>query len=140
MAITDVEPEVQAIVAKYERVKAINPILLGAFTDKGRKSIFYQAIKREIRLLKSRSQNLNDRQLNAFQKAFLVLVGHDENSISPAALELFLFEILGLSENDSREDMERDIRGFARLRKGERKDTGRASARKRGGSLTDTQI
>jgi len=47
------------------------------------------------------------------------MVGENEHNIGPAALELFLYEILGCQKSETRSLVEKDIQGFVAVRKGE---------------------
>lgn len=56
--------------------------------------LFWQCLKHDLRIIQSRSPDLNHNEINIYQKAFVALMTNDEDHI--AGVELYAEELLGL--------------------------------------------
>ncbi|KAF7592920.1 hypothetical protein BBP40_012241 [Aspergillus hancockii] len=87
---------VDEIVYRYYRIDQPNTVLRDILRDTEQSSLLLSALRRQISLIKCRSQTFNDGQITTYDRALLKLSRNGENLTDMGALELYLNEYLGV--------------------------------------------
>lgn len=94
--LTPVEPYVQTLVLKYQHLEVLHPLLQNLFESQAKKELFTSVMRHDHKMLMTRSQRLEDHGVNAYEKAFCVLMENEDDRIG--ALEIYVEKILGVGE------------------------------------------
>ncbi|KAL4925460.1 uncharacterized protein BDV17DRAFT_185578 [Aspergillus undulatus] len=90
------EKKVDDLVHRYRRPQSPSRILLEVLNDPDSYAVLIGALRRQISLVKCRSQDFEDGQVTAYDRALLILSNFGESVTDPGALELYLTEFLGV--------------------------------------------
>ncbi|KAF9889570.1 hypothetical protein FE257_007280 [Aspergillus nanangensis] len=90
------EKKVDEIVGRYLTVSHPNQALHYVLEDPGESSLLLDSLRRQISLVKCRSQNIDHGQVTIYDKALLVLTKYGEKLDHIGALELYATEYLGI--------------------------------------------
>ena len=88
------EAELSNVLAHYRKTDYVNQTVFDLCRFDQDKRLFSESLKHDLRIIRSRSQDLKDHELNIYQKAFAMLMSKNEDHI--AGIELYVEEILGL--------------------------------------------
>ncbi|KIX04319.1 uncharacterized protein Z518_05186 [Rhinocladiella mackenziei CBS 650.93] len=89
------EGEISVLVHKAQTVKSLSSAV-SQFLDH-HKFMFVEVLNRQIQLIKSRSQSLDDGQVTIYDKALLLLTHNGNELESPAAIHFYCEKFLGLN-------------------------------------------
>ncbi|GAB1193789.1 hypothetical protein APSETT444_003018 [Aspergillus pseudonomiae] len=94
----DPERTVDELVQKYYRTNqpSTNDILREILGSPEQASLLFSALRRQVSLIKCRSQSFEDGQITTYDRALLELSRNGENLTETGALELYLTEFLGI--------------------------------------------
>lgn len=98
---TDLDGKVRDIVNSYRSIEIVHPTLSNMFQSPEFKQAFLNSLTQDLHVIRQRSPNLIDGEISIVQKAFTILMEHEEDAVP--AVELYVEEILGLrfvSEED----------------------------------------
>lgn len=95
---TPIEPLVHSLVQRYQSVEILHPILQTLFESTEQKILFTAVTQHDYDVFKSRSQKLADHEINAYQKAFCVLMENEDDRVG--GLEIYVEKILGVDGGD----------------------------------------
>jgi hypothetical protein len=87
--------EVPQLVAKAQ-VTPSSPAIFACLRNANQKRLFLEVFSRHIQLLKSRSQAFEDAHVTVYDKALLTLTRNGNQLDSPAAIQYFCEEFLGI--------------------------------------------
>ena len=88
------DAKVDDIVGSYRSIKTLHPALLDLCQLPEFKQIFWSSLNQDYHVICQRSQILAHGEITIIQKAFTILMQHEEDVIS--AIYLYVDEILGL--------------------------------------------
>ena len=91
---TPLEPVVATLVSKYQHIEVIHPLLQKVFESPTQKDLFISVMQHDYNRLITRSQKLEDHELNVYEKAFCLLMQNGEDRIG--GLEIYVEKILGI--------------------------------------------
>jgi len=89
---------VQTLVLKYQHLEVLHPLLQILFESQAKKELFTSVMQHDHHTLMRRSQRLEDHEVNAYEKAFCVLMENEDDRIG--GLEIYVEMILGVGEVD----------------------------------------
>ncbi|KAE8131694.1 hypothetical protein BDV38DRAFT_12969 [Aspergillus pseudotamarii] len=94
----DPERTVDELVRKYYTIdqQSTNDILREILGSPEQASLLFNALRRQVSLIKCRSQAFEDGQITTYDRALLKLSRNGENLTDTGALELYLTEFLGI--------------------------------------------
>lgn len=87
---------VQALVHKYQHLEVLHPLLQKLFESPEQKELFTSITQHNYNVLMTRSQKLDDHEVNVYEKAFCVLMENEDGRIG--GLEIYVEKILGVGE------------------------------------------
>ncbi|KAL4893549.1 major facilitator superfamily domain-containing protein [Aspergillus ambiguus] len=90
------ERKTDDIVRRYGKITYPNLMLHGLLNDPEQSKLLFDALQRQISLVKCRSQTWEDGQITIYDKALLALTSSGDNLTNIGALELYLTEYLGI--------------------------------------------
>ncbi|KAI9873403.1 MAG: hypothetical protein M1830_000447 [Pleopsidium flavum] len=105
------EPIVYSLVQKYQTVEDLNPLLQTLFRSAPQKDLFTTVAQYDYDVLKSRSQNLAHHEINAYQKAYCILMENEDDRIG--GLEIYVEKILGIDQVEDGDKEEWLAKGVA---------------------------
>ncbi|PYI06748.1 hypothetical protein BO78DRAFT_429481 [Aspergillus sclerotiicarbonarius CBS 121057] len=88
--------KVDELVQKYDRITEPSPALREILRDPEGLASLVNAIRRQVSLVRCRSQDLEDAQITIYDHALLVLSNYGDDPRDTGALELYLTEFLGI--------------------------------------------
>jgi hypothetical protein len=91
--------EVPQFVAKAQATP-FSPAIFVCLQNANQKRLFLEVFLRHIQLLKSRSQAFEDAHITVYDKALLTLTSNGNELDSPAAIQYFCEEFLGIDTSD----------------------------------------
>lgn len=89
---------VQSLVHKYQHLEVLHPLLQKLFESPEHKELFTSITQHNYNMLMTRSQKLDDHEVNAYEKAFCVLMENEDGRIG--GLEIYVEKILGVGQLD----------------------------------------
>ncbi|KAE8375577.1 hypothetical protein BDV26DRAFT_294881 [Aspergillus bertholletiae] len=94
----DPERTAEDLVRKYYRINRpnTNDILREILGSPEQASLLFSALRRQVSLIKCRSQSFEDGQITTYDRALLKLSRNGDNLTDTGALELYLTEFLGI--------------------------------------------
>ena len=95
--------EVPLLVAKATAVTQLSPAMIALSRKPEIMRLFLEVFSRQVQLLKSRSQAFEDAHVTVFDKALLTLTQNGNELESPAAIEYFCEEFLGIDTSGDAE-------------------------------------
>ena len=101
---TTLEPLVQTLLQKYQNTETLHPLLQKLFESPAQKTLFTSVTQHSYNTLSSRSQKLADHEINAYEKAFCILMEEEGDWIG--GLEIYVEKILGVERVSERRQME----------------------------------
>lgn len=90
------DPKTDAIVRRYHKSSLTNPVLHEILKNPEESSLLLDAVRRQVSLIKCRSQDFEDGQVTIYDRALLILTNNGENMTDLGARELYLTEFLGI--------------------------------------------
>ena len=90
------ESKVDDLVRKYTMVTVPGEALRQVLQEQDESALLFQAIRRQIALIRCRSQAPEDDQVTMYDRALLVLTRYGEDPGDIGALELYMTEFLGI--------------------------------------------
>ncbi|KAK1142714.1 hypothetical protein N8T08_007345 [Aspergillus melleus] len=90
------ESRVDELVRKYTQVSEPSPALKHILRDRDESALIIQAIRRQVALIRCRSQAPENDQITIYDRALLVLTRCGEDPRELGALELYMTEFLGI--------------------------------------------
>lgn len=81
---------------KYQHLEVLHPLLQNLFESQVKKELFTSVMQHDHKMLMTRSQRLEDHEVNAYEKAFCLLMENEDDGIG--ALEIYVEKILGVGE------------------------------------------
>ena len=99
--------EVLLLAAKAQMVQKLSPAISAFLKKPEQKNLFLEVFTRHVHLLKSRSQAFEDGHVTVYDKALLMLTRNGNNLHSPAAIQYFCEEFLGIDNSGNPEVAER---------------------------------
>ena len=88
--------KVDELVQKFDRITEPSPALRDILRDPEGLASLVNAIRRQVSLVRCRSQDLEDAQITIYDHALLVLSNYGNDPRDTGALELYLTEFLGI--------------------------------------------
>ncbi|PLB51087.1 hypothetical protein P170DRAFT_355635 [Aspergillus steynii IBT 23096] len=90
------ESKVDDLVRKYTKISEPGEALRHILQNEDESTLLIQAVRRQIALIRCRSQAPEDDQITMYDKALLVLTRHGKDPGDIGALELYVTEFLGI--------------------------------------------
>ena len=88
------DPRVRAILHLYRPIDVLHPVVADMYRDRKFERTFWQCLGHDLNVIRGRSQNLDDGEITAAQKAFLILM--DERESGLPAIQLYVDKLMGL--------------------------------------------
>ncbi|KAL4878920.1 hypothetical protein BJY04DRAFT_220750 [Aspergillus karnatakaensis] len=92
----DLQTRVDELIRKYRRPHDPTPVMVEILNNSSACPILVAALRRQVSLIKCRSQAFEDCQITVYDRALLVLSNYGESLTDYGALELYLTEYLGI--------------------------------------------
>ena len=89
----DGEIRVRDIINYYRTIEVLHPAVSRLYSTPEDGETFDKILAHDLRMLRGRSYRLEDHEVSIIQKAFIILMGDEENRTG--AIELYLDEIIG---------------------------------------------
>lgn len=96
--VEPLEALVQSVVSKYQNIEILHPLLEKLFESSAQKELFTSVTQHDYNQLMTRSQKLEDHEVNVYEKAFCVLMEREEDRIG--GLEIYMEKILGVGDGE----------------------------------------
>ncbi|KAJ0414953.1 hypothetical protein BJY00DRAFT_318353 [Aspergillus carlsbadensis] len=90
------QKKVDELIRKYRSADGPSPVMLELINNPDSYSILVNALRRQISLIKCRSQDFEDCQITVYDKTLLILSNHGDRVTDPSVLEIYLTEFLGV--------------------------------------------
>lgn len=90
------ESKVDELVRKYTKVPESSQIIQHILKHDDESALIFQAIRRQVALIRCRSQAPEDDQITIYDRALLILTRYGEEPGDFGALELYMTEFLGI--------------------------------------------
>ncbi|RAL04715.1 uncharacterized protein BO80DRAFT_347360 [Aspergillus ibericus CBS 121593] len=116
--------KVDELVQKYDRITEPSPVLREILRDSEGLASLVHAIRRQVSLVRCRSQDPEDAQITIYDHALLVLSNYGDDPRDTGALELYLTEFLGIVPISTVFQARKSIDGHVTLRNVVTKVTG----------------
>lgn len=84
---------------QYRNVEVVHPVVSTLCEVAERKEVFQKCLTHDFYVLRERSQDLANSEISIYQKAFVILMGKEEDRIG--GIEIYVDELLGLRLVDS---------------------------------------
>ena len=88
------DTNVDDVVDSYRSIKTLHPAISDLCQLPEFKKVFWSSLNQDLHVIRQRSQILAHGEITIIQKAFAILMQHEEDVIS--AIHLYVDEILGL--------------------------------------------
>lgn len=102
----DLMNEVASLVRDYESLTSASPALSIIFRDPPKEDLFLEVFTHHLKHLKTRSHQLKDGRMTIYDKALLELTNNGTQTRSLGAFELYLDEVLGISQHGDIREVE----------------------------------
>ena len=99
------EAQVEKLASKYKSIDTTHPMLEEILKKPEKFSSIWDVIGRQLSLIKSRSQAFEDGEITVYDKALLVLSDNGNNARNLGALNLYLGEFMGITQNSKFQEM-----------------------------------
>lgn len=103
--------EVPMLVEQAEKMKKLGPILENVSTKQ--REPLLKTISRQVQLIKSRSQTLEDGHVTVYDKALLILTRNGRDPEYPPAIHFYCEHYLGIDRTGGHTEMEELVRQCA---------------------------
>ncbi|KAI9036378.1 uncharacterized protein KD926_002032 [Aspergillus affinis] len=90
------ESKVDELVRKYIKVSEPGPALRHILNNGDESALIFQAIRRQVALIRCRSQSPENDQITIYDRALLILTRYGEDPRDFGALEFYMTEFLGI--------------------------------------------
>lgn len=97
---TPLEPVVKKLLQEYRSIEILHPLLQKLFESSAQKALFASIAQQDYDKLMARSQDLADHQINAYEKAFCLLMEKEDDRVG--GLEIYVEKVLGIRSTSTK--------------------------------------